>query len=51
MDRPVVVYTNVGVEASLVWFALTLSGYDARLYSDGETGWKISPNSTSSWQM
>ena len=22
MDRPVVVYTNVGVEASLVWFAL-----------------------------
>lgn len=33
MDRPVVVYTNVGVEASLVWFALTLSGYDARLYS------------------
>ena len=27
------VYTNVGVEASLVWFALTLSGYDARLYS------------------
>jgi len=32
-DRPVVVYTNVGVEASLVWFALHLSGYDARLYS------------------
>lgn len=32
-DRPVVVYTNLGVEASLVWFALTLSGYDARLYS------------------
>jgi thiosulfate/3-mercaptopyruvate sulfurtransferase len=32
-DPPVVVYTNVGVEASLVWFALTLSGYDARLYS------------------
>ncbi len=32
-DKPVVVYTNVGVEASLVWFALTLSGYDARLYS------------------
>ena len=32
-DRPVVVYTNTGVEASLVWFALTLSGYDARLYS------------------
>jgi len=32
-DKPVVVYTNVGVEASLVWLALTLSGYDARLYS------------------
>jgi thiosulfate/3-mercaptopyruvate sulfurtransferase len=32
-DRPVVVYTNVGVEASLVWFALNQSGYDARLYS------------------
>ncbi len=32
-DRPIVVYTNVGVEASLVWFALTLSGYDARLYT------------------
>ena len=32
-DRPVIVYTNVGVEASLVWFALNLSGYDARLYS------------------
>jgi len=31
--RPIVVYTNVGVEASLVWFALTLSGYDARLYT------------------
>ena len=31
--RPVVVYTNVGVEASLVWFALNLSGFDARLYS------------------
>lgn len=32
-DRPIVVYTNVGVDASLVWFALTLSGYDAKLYS------------------
>ena len=31
--KPVVVYTNIGFEASLVWFALTLSGYDARLYS------------------
>lgn len=32
-DRPVVVYTNVGIEASLIWLALDLSGYDARLYS------------------
>ena len=32
-DRPVVVYTNVGVQASVSWFALTLLGYDARLYS------------------
>jgi thiosulfate/3-mercaptopyruvate sulfurtransferase len=32
-DRPVVVYTNLGVEASIVWLALELSGYDARLYS------------------
>lgn len=32
-DRPVVVYTNVGVEASLVWLALNLSDYDARLYT------------------
>ncbi len=32
-DRPIVVYTNVGLEASLVWFTLTLCGYDARLYS------------------
>jgi len=32
-DRPVVVYTNLGVEASIVWLALQLTGYDARLYS------------------
>jgi thiosulfate/3-mercaptopyruvate sulfurtransferase len=32
-DRPVVVYTNLGVEASIVWLALQISGYDARLYS------------------
>jgi len=32
-DRPIVVYTNVGVEASLVWFALQFMGFDARLYS------------------
>lgn len=32
-DRPVVVYTNLGVEASIVWLALQSCGYDARLYS------------------
>jgi thiosulfate/3-mercaptopyruvate sulfurtransferase len=32
-EKPVIVFTNVGVEASLVWLALTLSGYEARLYS------------------
>jgi thiosulfate/3-mercaptopyruvate sulfurtransferase len=32
-EKPVVVYSNAGIEASLVWFALTHSGYDARLYT------------------
>ena len=32
-DEPVVVYTNTGVKASMVWFALTLLGYDAGIYS------------------
>ena len=32
-DKPVVVYTNTGVKASMVWFALEALGYDARLYS------------------
>jgi thiosulfate/3-mercaptopyruvate sulfurtransferase len=32
-DRPVVVYTNTGVKASVVWFALEMTGYDAKLYS------------------
>jgi thiosulfate/3-mercaptopyruvate sulfurtransferase len=32
-DRPVVVFTNTGVKASLVWFALMLGGYDARVYT------------------
>jgi thiosulfate/3-mercaptopyruvate sulfurtransferase len=31
--KPVVVYTNMGTQASIVWFALALMGYDARLYS------------------
>ena len=32
-DRAVVVYTNVGVEAAITWFALESLGYDARMYS------------------
>jgi thiosulfate/3-mercaptopyruvate sulfurtransferase len=32
-ERPVVVYTNTGLKASVVWYALKLLGYDARLYS------------------
>jgi thiosulfate/3-mercaptopyruvate sulfurtransferase len=32
-DQPVVVYTNTGVKASMVWLPLTLLDYDARLYS------------------
>lgn len=32
-DRPVVVYTNTGVKASMIWLPLSLLGYDARIYS------------------
>jgi thiosulfate/3-mercaptopyruvate sulfurtransferase len=32
-NRPVVVYTNTGVKASMLWFALNALGYDARLYT------------------
>ena len=32
-DRAVVVYTNVGVEAAITWFALESLRYDARMYS------------------
>lgn len=32
-NRPVVVYTNTGVKASVVWFSLEMMGYDAKLYS------------------
>jgi thiosulfate/3-mercaptopyruvate sulfurtransferase len=31
--QPVVAYTNTGIKASVVWFALTMLGYDAKLYS------------------
>jgi thiosulfate/3-mercaptopyruvate sulfurtransferase len=32
-NQPVAVYTNTGLKASVVWFALELLGYDAKLYS------------------
>jgi thiosulfate/3-mercaptopyruvate sulfurtransferase len=32
-ERPVVAYSNTGVKGSLVWFALKLIGFDAKLYS------------------
>lgn len=32
-EQPVVVFTNTGLKASVVWYALELLGYDARLYS------------------
>lgn len=32
-DKPVVVYTTTGTKASMVWFGLTMTGYDARLYT------------------
>lgn len=32
-SRPVVVYSVDGLDASVVWFALQLSGYDSRLYN------------------
>ena len=32
-NKPVVVYTNTGLKGSVVWFALELLGYDAKLYS------------------
>jgi thiosulfate/3-mercaptopyruvate sulfurtransferase len=33
LDRPVVVYTKNGGQASIVWYAMMLQGYDARLYT------------------
>jgi thiosulfate/3-mercaptopyruvate sulfurtransferase len=32
-EKPVVVFTATGIKASVVWFALTMMGYDAMLYS------------------
>jgi 3-mercaptopyruvate sulfurtransferase SseA len=43
-DRPVVVYTNTGVKASMIWLALTLLDYDASIYSWKD--WQASPASS-----
>ena len=32
-DKVVVVYTNTGVKATMVWFALEMLGYDAKVYA------------------
>jgi 3-mercaptopyruvate sulfurtransferase SseA len=32
-DKPIVVYSKQGVQASLVWFSLELMGYQAKLYT------------------
>ena len=32
-NKPVVVYTNTGVKASMIWLALNLLDYDARIYA------------------
>jgi len=32
-DTPVIIYTDTGVKATMPWFALTIMGYDARIYS------------------
>jgi len=45
-NRSVVVYTNTGVKASMIWLALTLLDYDARIYS-GRIGRPICPHLTS----
>jgi thiosulfate/3-mercaptopyruvate sulfurtransferase len=32
-NKPIVVYTNTSIKASVVWFALKMQGYEAKLYS------------------
>ncbi len=32
-DKPVVVFTDTGIKASVEWFTMKMLGYDARLYS------------------
>ena len=37
-ERPVVVFTTTGIKASAVWFALTMIGYDAKMYTYKDWG-------------
>ncbi|MCX6680369.1 MAG: rhodanese-like domain-containing protein [Methanothrix sp.] len=32
-DKPIAVYSNSGIKASLLWYALELQGYESRLYA------------------
>ena len=32
-DEPVIVYTDTGIKASVLWFSLKMMGYDPKLYS------------------
>lgn len=41
-DDPVIVFTETGIKASVVWFTLKMLGYNARLYSWQGQDW--SPN-------
>lgn len=43
-NRPVVVFTDTGIKASVVWFALELMGYEAKIYSWQD--WLINQNPT-----
>jgi thiosulfate/3-mercaptopyruvate sulfurtransferase len=47
-EKPVIVYTNTGVKASMVWLALSLLGYEAQVYSWKE--WQSAENATSKYK-
>lgn len=47
-ERPVVVFTQAGIKGSVVWFALKLMGYDAKLYSYEDWLTHQVPNNSSS---
>jgi len=47
-ERPVVVYTNTGIKASVEWFVLKLMGYDAKLYSWQDWLYHQNPDDNSS---